>query len=277
MQLVEHFLTKNPYYKAGIEMQVKGLILHSVGCPQPNASVFLNAWDDGDYYRACVHAVIDGNDGTVYQTLPWNYRGAHCGGNGNASYIGVEMCEPSVIEYISGAKFICTDFAAAKATVKRTYQSALEVFAYLCKRYRLNSLADGVVLGHSEAYARGIASNHGDPQHLWNGLNMGYSMDGFRKAVAEKMQDLMTESEGSSLGNEDICSYQVKVQIPNLNIRKGPGTNYAKTGKYTGVGTFTIVEEASGQGASKWGRLKSGAGWIALDFAENYPKRVQFD
>lgn len=68
-------------------------------------------------------------------------------------------------------------------------------------------------------------------------------------------------------GKTGFSPYQVKVSIADLNIRKGPGTNYAKTGKYTGKGVFTIVEEASGQGASKWGRLKSGAGWISLDFA----------
>ena len=63
--------------------------------------------------------------------------------------------------------------------------------------------------------------------------------------------------------------YLVKVSIPNLSIRTGPGTNYGKTGKFTGIGVFTIVEEADGQGASKWGLLKSYAGkrngWIALD------------
>jgi hypothetical protein len=31
---------------------------------------------------------------------------------------------------------------------------------------------------------------------------------------------------------------------------------------------YTIVEEADGPGASKWGRLKSGAGWISLDFVK---------
>ena len=60
--------------------------------------------------------------------------------------------------------------------------------------------------------------------------------------------------------------YLVKVSIPNLNIRKGPGTNYARTGYFTGVGVFTIVEEADGPGAVKWGKLKSGMGWISLDY-----------
>lgn len=62
--------------------------------------------------------------------------------------------------------------------------------------------------------------------------------------------------------------YMVKVAIPDLNIRRGPGTNYTKTGKYTGIGSFTIVEESAGQGASKWGKLKSGAGWISLDYCK---------
>jgi hypothetical protein len=61
--------------------------------------------------------------------------------------------------------------------------------------------------------------------------------------------------------------YTVRVAIADLNIRKGPGTNYATTGKFTGKGVFTIVEETSGKGATKWGRLKSGAGWISLDYA----------
>ena len=67
--------------------------------------------------------------------------------------------------------------------------------------------------------------------------------------------------------NVGFKPYKVRVAIDDLNIRKGPGTNYAKTGKYTGKGTFTIVEEKIGQGSTKgWGKLKSKAGWIALDY-----------
>lgn len=69
--------------------------------------------------------------------------------------------------------------------------------------------------------------------------------------------------------NEASVPFRVKVSIDDLNIRRGPGTNYDKVGAYTGKGVFTIVEVSSGQGsASGWGRLKSGAGWISLDYAE---------
>ena len=62
--------------------------------------------------------------------------------------------------------------------------------------------------------------------------------------------------------------FLVKVSISDLNIRKGPGTDYAKTGQFTGRGVLTILEVKSGKGSTAGGgRLKSGAGWISLDYA----------
>ena len=58
----------------------------------------------------------------------------------------------------------------------------------------------------------------------------------------------------------------VRVSIPDLNIRCGPGKDFPKTGKFTGVGVFNIVEEKDG-----WGLLKAYQegrnGWISLAFA----------
>ena len=63
--------------------------------------------------------------------------------------------------------------------------------------------------------------------------------------------------------------FTVKVSISNLNIRTGPGTNYSATGRFTGIGIFTITEVKSGPGSNAgWGKLKSGAGWISLDYAK---------
>lgn len=65
------------------------------------------------------------------------------------------------------------------------------------------------------------------------------------------------------------CPFMVKVDIDDLNIRKSAGTNTAKTGKYTGKGVFTIMEVREGKGSDKgWGRLKSGVGWISLDYCQ---------
>lgn len=62
--------------------------------------------------------------------------------------------------------------------------------------------------------------------------------------------------------NRDI-PFLIKVNIDNLNIREGAGTNYNKKG-YIPRGTYTIVEVKN----KNWGKLKSGLGWICLDYVE---------
>lgn len=62
--------------------------------------------------------------------------------------------------------------------------------------------------------------------------------------------------------------YKVRVTADVLNIRKGAGTNYGTNGSIRDKGVYTIVAEASGQGATRWGKLKSGAGWISLDYCK---------
>ena len=68
-----------------------------------------------------------------------------------------------------------------------------------------------------------------------------------------------------------ITPYMVKVDVTSildyvLNIREQPTITSPITGKITETMSLTIVDEASGTGASKWGKLKSGAGWISLDY-----------
>lgn len=87
--------------------------------------------------------------------------------------------------------------------------------------------------------------------------NIGYSV------FDENGKAVYTSKAANSTG-----SFKVQISISDLNIRKGPGTNYATTGKFTGKGIFTIVETKQGTGSAKgWGKLKSGAGWISLDYA----------
>lgn len=71
---------------------------------------------------------------------------------------------------------------------------------------------------------------------------------------------------GNSVEMPSFNPYMVKVTANVLNIRNGAGTNYSTNGAIRDYGVYTIVEESDGIGASKWGRLKSGDGWISLDF-----------
>ena len=222
MKIVQSCLTNNPCYKAGRKIAVKGLMLHSVGCAQPSAQVFTKTFNSASYTAACVHGFIDGNSGIVYQTLPWDHRGWHGGsgrnGSCNNTHIGIEMCEPKEIKYTTGGRFTCTDTTAAKACVKRTYDSAVELFAYLCKQYGLDPLTD--ICSHKEGCAKGIATNHGDPEHLWNGLGTGYTMDGFRKAVKNKMDGI--EEEGLSMSQYTELKQEiagVKAAVDKINSK----------------------------------------------------------
>lgn len=194
MNIIKSFVTRNDCYKAGRTITVKGLMLHSIGSPQPSGTVLVDYFNQSGL-DACVHGFIDANDGTIYQTLPWNHRAWHGGGSSNNTHIGVEMCEPDCISYTGGSNFNCYDLPKAQEMTKRTYKVAVKLFAFLCKQFNLNPLEDGVIISHAEGYKRGIASNHGDPEHLWNQLHLGYTMDTFRKAVKAAMIPDVTENE----------------------------------------------------------------------------------
>lgn len=267
MNIVQSILTKNPCYTAGRKITVKGLMLHSVGCPQPNAQAFINNWNKSTWSSSCVHAFIDANNGNVYQTLPWNHRGWHCGsgskGSANNTHIGVEMCEPNCIKYTSGSTFTITDKKKAQKMAITTYNSAVELFAKLCKQYNLDPTANGVIISHKEGCVRGLASNHGDPEHLWNQLGLTYTMDKFRKKVKKTMGTAAASSTKAESTSNKNSEFKVKVTDDCLNIRKEPNSSSIKVGQIKDKGIYTITKTSD-----KWGKLKSGLGWIHLDYTK---------
>jgi LysM repeat protein len=190
MNLHKLIFTQNACYKAGKTITPKGIMVHSTGANNPSLKRYVgpddgllgknqygNHWnqDKPDGRQVCVHAFIGKlADGTVaaYQTLPWNYRGWHCGsgtkGSGNDTHISFEICEDGL-----------TDASYFNAV----YKEATELCAYLCKQYGFDPQKDGVLIGHYEGYQRGIASNHGDPKNWFS--KHGKSMDTFRADVAK--------------------------------------------------------------------------------------------
>lgn len=201
MKIIEAFAVKNKCYQAGAPLTPRGIMLHSVGTPQPSAAVFarsFNQYQPGGV-SVCVHAFAQA-DGTVYQTLPWEMRGWHCGGSANSTHIGVEMTEPSAGMTRS----------EAAEQIAGTYHTAVELFAALCKQYGLDPAQDGVIIGHAEGHRRGVASNHADPELLWRTYDMGYTMDGFRRDVAEAMNENENEED-----EDDMARYNTIEEVPS--------------------------------------------------------------
>lgn len=78
--------------------------------------------------------------------------------------------------------------------------------------------------------------------------------------TSDKTSDKVAQTEAHS--NE----YKVRVTVSALNIRSGAGTNHPVVGSIKDRGVYTIVEESTGTDGQKWGKLKSGLGWISLDY-----------
>lgn len=242
MKFFTQILKNNDCYKAGKTITPRGVMIHSTGANNPHLSRYVPGNDEigrntgGNHLdmsgtTACVHAFIgelaDGSVGVV-QTLPFNYRGWHCGkggkGSANDTHISFEICEDD----LQNASY----FAAV-------YQAAVELTADLCKQYGLDPQADGVVICHSEGHARGIASNHGDVMH-WFPIH-GKSMDTFRAEVARVME-----------GEEEMTQEQFDAMLENYLARKAQEQADQTWEK-------TTLEKAMAAGISDGQRPRAGA------------------
>ena len=182
---------------------------------------------------ARVHYFIDEAD--CWQNLREDEVGWHAGdgrGNGNETSLAIE---------------IIMDGSGSAADTKAEDRGAL-LAAILLNRHGLK--IDKMV-----------------PHRKWNGKNCpAYILPHWELFVA-KVENYLKQIQKPAA--TAFNPYLVKVTATGLNIRKGPGTNYAIVGLISGTNlkyAYTIVEEANGVGATKWGKLKSGAGWIALDY-----------
>lgn len=93
-------------------------------------------------------------------------------------------------------------------------------------------------------------------------------MNDLASKVTAQLQGTQTQKPSTShqTPNSDV-PFKVRITNKNLNIRTGAGTNYTKTGKTVIPGLYTIVEVKQGQGSKTgWGKLKSGIGWVSLDY-----------
>lgn len=272
IKLVDKTMTKSPCYLAKRIITVLGMYLHSIGCPCEKAQNIINN-ENQSGAGAAVQAVIQ-HDGQVLEGLPVDpasktaIRNWHCGsgskGSGNNTHIGVEMCEPATIKYTGGSSWVeVGDGSNTKAVVLANYKNAVEYFALRCKQFGLDPLEDGVVISHKEGHARGYASNHGDPEHLWKPF--GLTMDQFRKDVRAKMDGGTISVTGTpnvtDTGNQKVNALSGTVTVKytgsdGVNIRTAPtfGENVARV--VTKGAAFTVTGISADE---KWYRITDGS------------------
>lgn len=137
-------------HKQGRTIVPKGIIVHSLGTPQPDSEVIIKQWDVPRVEKA-VHFMV--SETRIIQLLPENYRYWGCGsgskGSGNDTYIQFEICEPSGFTYGTGSTKIGYDIKKNQKYFDAIWTNAVDLAAYLCKTYKI-SLDD--IICHSEAY-----------------------------------------------------------------------------------------------------------------------------
>ena len=222
-----------------------------------------------DYFattdRQCSANYVVGKDGSIGLSVDEKDR-SWCSSNGTNDNRAI------TIE-------VASDTTHPYAVTAKAYAALLDLVTDICKRNGIKKLV--------------WSTNKNDRVDHRNGCNMTVHRDFANKAcpgeylysrhgeiAAEVNRRLQGASNGGGVvvtppaaekptggtTGATVTPYHVRVKITNLNIRKGPGTNYGAT-SYIQPGIYTIVAESTGKGAAKWGKLKSGAGWISLDYA----------
>jgi len=151
-----------------------GLVLHSVGVPNPDAKSIVVGLNTVDR-KAGVHAVLE--SGIVLQCLPWSYKAEHTGWEINKLYLGIEMTEPNTIRYKNADNWVYdiskVERDGGKITADgikkianqtsdflvRTYDTAVVLFAVLCRLYNLNPTEELALPGHAKLKSYVVTSH----------------------------------------------------------------------------------------------------------------------
>ena len=97
-----------------------------------------------------------------------------------------------------------------------------------------------------------------------NFMGFGNSKEAIQNNFIPLVKNYMYGNSTYNTTNNTTTSFTVRVTSDTLNIRKGPGVSYGISGEIGKGEVYTIVETQNG-----WGKLKSGVGWINLNYTEN--------
>ena len=281
LNLIKLYQKQSTWYKGTTTGVPVGICIHDTGCNnttlkryvQPNdddanraemikligENKYKNDWNHIKHnagVNAWIGKLADGSIATV-QAAPWNYRPWGVGSGKYGSLNGTKTANsPFWLQFE-----ICEDDRTNSAYFDKIYAETIGLCAYWCDMFGFDPYGTVTYKGHSipvitchqDSYKLGFGGNHSDIYDWFP--KYGVTMDMIRKDVAESMTG-KTETK-----SETSTSYRVRVTADVLNIRSGAGTKYNIVGTIRDKGVYTIVET---QGT--WGKLKSGAGWISLNW-----------
>lgn len=198
------------------------------------------------------------DDETIIQFNPdikTNYTW-HCGGGlqgsirhskygicKNCNSIGIEMRPYNNRGNVSAAQNAGWYFH------RQTVDNAIDLVQYLMDKYRID--ADHVIM-HADVTGKYCPAPFLDDISQW---------EDFKNRISSKN----TNENSSETITPDFKPYIVAVTTDVLNIRKRPTTSSDIVMTIGQNEKYTIVEESSD---GQWGRLKSGAGWIYLQYTK---------
>lgn len=243
MKITEKLLTPNKYSRPQIPLNsVKKVVLHYTGDAGASAIAERNYFENcATVFKRYVSSnYIVGIEGEIIRCVPEN-EVAYCSNQANTYSISIECCYPK-----SEAK-------TGKFT-KATTESAAELCAYLLKKYGLS--VDDLIRHYDVT---------GKQCPLYFVPTKYQSVDVANARWAE-FKDLVSKY----MHAESNTAFKVKVIDTSLNVRSAAGVNNKIVTVLRG-GVYTITETKK-IGSAKWGKLKSGIGWINI--GKQYVKRV---
>lgn len=216
--------------------QIKYLVIHYVGAvsnAKNNVDYFYNT-----YRGASAHYFVD--ETSIWQCVEENDTAWHCGTNGryyndcrNSNSIGIEMCCKN-----NGNWYF------EEATITNTVNLAKQI----CARYGIDR---NHVIRHYDVTHKICPEPYVRDGAAWNNF-----LDRVFNSSSVQPSQPSTPSENP------VGSYTVTITTAVLNVREKPTTvNSPVTTQVRKGEVYTIVAESG-----NWGKLKSGAGWICLDY-----------
>lgn len=190
--------------------------------------------------QASWHMCVD--DIEIYQHVNLSLETWHAGNSkGNKNSISIE----------------CTQWND-KSKQEDTWNNAAALTAQIMKAY---NIPISRVVQHNSWSGKNCPQLLREKKH-------GFNWDWFISRVEHFLNNKTissTTNNPTTTTTTTTTSYKVKVTADVLNVRAGAGTNYKINTKVKKNEVYTIVETKG-----NWGKLKSGAGWICLD----YTKRI---